>query len=314
MIAHDVLTYLCAKSVGFSSRSVQITSYSYEDIDRDVYNRDFPFEMREGGRPTVTVDEPEFDENEYYSEFVHYDVPVNDTVPAIQVLSLYSAEPDWGMDFGLKLSPIQRFMAGSQGYRHLRFSLFRLRAGIVHERAVYFDRLSKEAFKRNDPYWGVRFAARALHYIEDLLTPVHTKPFPEGFLLERLFRLKSLYFTIYNYHMNFERFVGYHLWNGHERLIQTIQDAPVARLSSLKSDILKGWDRIRRLFYSVFKECRKLWGDSMGSSCVRLQKRDIEAINPPGDLLVLIEEWLHLAASIVKGYIEGYVLPSMKGV
>jgi len=195
MVAHDVLTYMCARSVGFEPEMVKITQYSYGDVDKGPYNACFPPEMREGKRPTVTGADPLYDENEYYADFVRYTRPDNGYVPGLEVLALYSAEPDWGMDYDLKLSPLQKLTGGSQGYRHLRYGLFFLRAGVAHLRAVYFTEMARTAFRRDDPYWGIRFSARAIHYIEDILTPVHAKPFSEMYALKKLLCPKRLYFT-----------------------------------------------------------------------------------------------------------------------
>jgi hypothetical protein len=312
MIAHDVLTYLCGRDVGLSDKPIRITPYTYGDMDTALYNSDFPLEMREGKRPTVTSEEPEYDENDYYTPFVHYDEPRDGTVPAIQVLSLYSVEPDWGMDFGLRLSPLQSLMGGSQGYRHLRYSLCFLRAGVAHKRTLYFHSLSNRAFRSGDVYWGVRFAARAIHYIEDMLTPFHTKPFPESFLLKKMLNPKGLFFITYNYHMNFERFSGYHLWHGRRDFIDPIQAAQVFPIRRLGSVLFRNWNRMRALFYPLFRECRKLWGDTMINGPFRLNRDDVARINPHGPLLEATQKWLESAASVVKGYIVQYVIPSMK--
>jgi hypothetical protein len=312
MIAHDVLTHLCGRDVGVSDKPIRITPYTYGDMDTALYNNTIPLEMREGKRPTVSSEEPEYDENDYYAPFVRYDEPRDGMVPAIQVLSLYSAEPDWGMDSGLRLSPLQSLMGGSQGYRHLRYSLCFLRAGVAHKRVFYFHRLSSTAFERRDVYWGVRFAARAIHYIEDMLTPFHTKPFPENFLIKKVLNPKGLFFITYNYHMNFERFTGYHLWHGRKDFIDPIQGARVYPIRILESDLLRNWNCMRTLFYPLFRECRKIWGDSMIHGPLRLDRDDVARINPPDALLESTQQWLGSAASVVKGYIAYFLIPSMK--
>lgn len=309
MIAHDVLTYLCARSVGFSEKYIKIRPYKYSEFDGGPYSRDHEEEKREGKRPAVVSTDPMYDENEYYADFVQYSDPVKGEIPAIQVLSLYSNEPDWGMDSGIRISPLQALTGGSQGYRHLRYGLFLLRAGIAQKRTLYFRNLAETAFKKDDIYWGVRFSARAIHYLEDLLTPLHTKPFTETYLLEKLFHFKDLYFITYNYHLNFERFVAYHLWHGNRHFIRAVEDAVPVGLPSLKLNILSGSRQIRSLFYPIFRECKNLWGDTMKGRFVKILKKDILEINPPSELKKSIERWLSLSASFVKGYIKEHVIP-----
>jgi hypothetical protein len=312
MVAHDVLTYLCAESVGFSVRPVRITPYTYSEMDRSPYNREYSIEMREGKAPAVTAEDPEYDENEYYTPFVLYEKPQAGKVSAIQVLALYSGEPDWGMDTGISLSPVQSLMGGSQGYRHLKYGLFFLRAGKALERALHFDRLSRAAFDRGDQYWGIRFAARAIHYMEDLLTPFHTKPFPELLLLRKLLDLRGLYFLTYNYHMNFERFTGYGLWHGNRDFIEPVRDAKVSALSHLHSDLQKAWRSMRNLFYLLFRECGALWREGMSEGPVKLKEEEVARINPSGRLHCGIRKWLGCAASVVKGYIAHSLIPRMQ--
>ncbi len=124
MIAHDVFSYVCAKGLGFFEDYIEITKNTYSNYDNDVYNREYSIEMREGKRPTFHSQDQWFDEDEYYADYVSYNNPVKGRVRAIEVLSLYSAEPDWGMDEGMKLSPLQILTGGSLGYRHLRYGLF----------------------------------------------------------------------------------------------------------------------------------------------------------------------------------------------
>jgi hypothetical protein len=306
MVAHDVLTYMSARSVGFEPEMVKITQYSYGDVDKGPYNARFTSEMREGKRPTVTASDPLYDENEYYANFVRYTRPNSVHVPGLEVLALYSAEPDWGMDFNLKLSPLQKLTGESQGYRHLRYGLFFFRAGVAHLRAVYFTELARTAFQRDDPYWGIRFSARAIHYIEDVLTPVHTKPFSEAYALKNLLFPKKLYFTAQNYHLNFEGYTAYRLWGGDHRFITAIERAEPFAIDDLKKDLLMSSRRIRRLFYPIFQECRRLWGGSMERGPVKLLEADLKNITPSERFEESVTRWLGISASFVKGYILQY--------
>ena len=309
MIAHDVLTYICARCAGIGGEDVLIRPYNYKDTETMTVCGDYELENREGGRPVVSSDDPKYDESEYYSDFIKYSYPKKGKVPLIEVLSLYSAEPDWGMDSGLKLSPLQALTGGSQGYRHLRYGLFLFRAGIVHRMALHFFDLARIAFNRSDVYWGVRFSARAIHYIEDLLTPVHTKPFTEMFFFKKMFQAKDLYFITYNYHLNFERFVAYHLWHGDRIYTDIIESAVPFELHDLKKDLLPGSRVVRRLSPFIFRECKKIWGGTMKDRFVKISIEDINRIHPDDRFLEAILSWLEFSASFVKGYIEKFVKP-----
>jgi hypothetical protein len=311
MIAHDVLSYLCAGCVGFGRRRVRITPYRYDDCDRSLYNPGYRLEMREGRSPAVASDDPDFDENEYYAPYVRYEKPENGSVPAIQLLALYSAEPDWGMDGGLRLAPVDSLLGGSQGYRHLRYSLCFLRAGIAHRRMFFFDRLSAHAFGCRDAYWGIRFAARAIHYMEDLLTPFHVKPFPELFLLRKLFDPRGLFHYTRNCHMNYERLTGYHLWHGNPELTEPIVGARVLSFSDMGAAVMKTRRRVGNLVPVIFRECRMLWGERMSDGPLRITAEEIARITPSSRLIAGTRAWLEYAASAVKAYIADVLKPRM---
>jgi hypothetical protein len=313
MIAHDVHTYVCARSVDMRDVQVCITPYTYHDVDRDVYNPSYEWEMREGSSPVTASDHPLKDEREYYSPFVVYDDPVQGKVSALQVLALYSAEPDWGMDEGLKLSPLQVVTAGSQGYRHLRYGWFFLKAGVAHRRALRFSELAEHAFSRGDSYWGLRFSARTLHYMQDLLTPYHLKPIPEWYWLPRIFRLKRVFKTICTQHMRFEGYTGYHLWHGSEGYIQCIENCRPQALSNFSRDLIKASRHVRRLFYSIFRECLLFWGEGELNVPTQLQGEWIEKHALSEKLNLHIHKWLHMLSTFVKGYIKMYVLPHVIG-
>jgi hypothetical protein len=291
---------------------VRITPYTYHEVDRDAYNPFYAWEMREGSNPVTVSDNAQKDEREYYSPYVMYDKPVDGEVSALQVLALYSAEPDWGMDEELKLSPLQVVTAGSQGYRHLRYGWFCFRVGVAHRRALRFSELAEHAFLRGDLYWGLRFSARTLHYMQDMLTPHHLKPIPEWYWVPRLFRLKQVFNTICSQHIRFEGFTGYHLWHGSEGYVQSIKMSNPKVLSDLRTDLMRASRDVRRLFYGVFRECRSFWGDGELNSAMQLKGEWIERNASPEKLNLHIHRWLHLISAFVKGYIVSRVLPHLE--
>jgi hypothetical protein len=230
-------------------------------------------------------------------------------VSALEILSLYSAEPDWGMDADLSISPLQKLTGGSQGYRHLRYGLHRFRAGTAHLRALHFNQLADRAFSKGDFYWGMRFSARALHYIEDILSPFHTKPFPEWFWPLKMFRPRALYYITYNYHLNFERYAGFHLWHGSDVFTRCLESSRPYGIMNLKRDLLRVSQKARSLSYGIFRELRKLWGGSMDSGWVKLSKEQVQKMETGGQLGILTCRWLRLLSQFVKGYIILNVIP-----
>ena len=312
MIAHDVHTYVCAKSVDMRDTSVRITPYAYHDVDRDIYNPAYQWEMREGGSPVTVSDHALKDERDYYNPYVRYDKPVNGKVSSLQVLSLYSAEPDWGMDEGLQLSPFQGVTAGSQGYRHLRYGWYFLRIGVAHRRALHFHELAEYAFSMGDSYWGLRFSGRALHYMQDLLTPYHLKPIPEWYWIPRLFRLGDVFNAICSHHMRFEGYTGYHLWHGSENYIRCIEESKPHPMTQVSRDLVAASRKVRRLFYTIFRECRLFWGDGGSDVNTQLQTEWIRRHAPQSRLNLSIHTWLHILSRVIKGYIKRHVLPHMQ--
>lgn len=115
-------------------------------------------------------------------------------VSARQVLSGYSGEPDWGMDKGLDASKHQGLMGGtdpkmtsSQGFRHMSFLLGTM--GDAPKRAQLCFDLGRKAMAKGHNYWGFRFVAWGLHYLEDMGTPVHTNMLPTS----KYIRLKGMF-------------------------------------------------------------------------------------------------------------------------
>lgn len=136
-------------------------------------------------------------------------------VSAIEILSKYSDEPDWGLDTDLfaddqypelwrpEYSGIGgRTGNGSKGHRHLYWRAWdpknaplsslhiqsrNQELGISPERAEIFIQLSRRAKELGHNYWALRFLANGLHYIEDISSPFHSTQIPT-----LLFVLKTL--------------------------------------------------------------------------------------------------------------------------
>ncbi|MGB6606731.1 MAG: hypothetical protein WBF28_02850, partial [Atribacterota bacterium] len=149
--SHFFYTELAIKNNNWINNfsEIEITPYTYEDIDQDEYNPEFVTKYVEG--------------------------EIGEKTKASDILINYSDEPDWDLDTNLELNKLQALTGGSQGYRHMYFSVFAglLKAGDAPKRANHFFEMSKIAFGKGDNYWGFRFAARAIHYLEDVSQPYH---------------------------------------------------------------------------------------------------------------------------------------------
>jgi hypothetical protein len=119
-------------------------------------------------------------------KFEFHGEQLGDTLSAREILARYVAEPDWGPDQELRYSWQQRFMGGytgmsSRAYFHMYYPAFTVHAPIpgipmggAHRRVALWYEESRRAFARRDPYWGFRYLACALHYIEDVGQPFHS--------------------------------------------------------------------------------------------------------------------------------------------
>lgn len=120
----------------------------------------------------------------------------NGSVRAQEVVCTFSDEPDWGMD--QDLFPIEDYGYGSppfggisgissQAPFHMAFFwenpllvglLPRLKLSFMEERIRVFFGLARLAFEHGVDYWGWRFTAWAIHYLQDLTQPYHARAFP----------------------------------------------------------------------------------------------------------------------------------------
>lgn len=109
-----------------------------------------------------------------------------ETEAPLDILVTYAMEPDWGMDQNMKVSWQQKFMGGyeglgSQGYFHMYYPAMTIHLpmpvasmGAAPKRAAGWMQMARAAFQRGEAYWGWRFTAWALHYVEDLGQPYHS--------------------------------------------------------------------------------------------------------------------------------------------
>ncbi|HBN08326.1 MAG TPA: hypothetical protein DD435_06680 [Cyanobacteria bacterium UBA8530] len=190
-------------------KDIVVTAYDYEE--KAPYNPDY--------------------------EAKYPDKKVGERTTAREILIHYADEPDWGMDANLNLSSFQPIIGGSRGYRHQYYFFGLLRLGQGPERAAYFYDMSKQAFAKGDSYWGFRFFARCLHYLQDLGQPLHTQPATMGQIGKLMFQPPKLVNFATNLHYAYERYVAAHLGKrdeSGEMFAHSLRDPGMAELFDMK--------------------------------------------------------------------------------
>ena len=263
-------------------------------------------------------------------EFVYYNLDSEDKwgflgaepgtmVDALQVLADFSDEPDWGMDKGLELAFAQKFMGGSQGYRHMYYPVggFHLpwpffAQGQAPRRARHFYRLADRSFAGGDFYWGFRFLARSMHYVQDLAQPYHgTQLYWPFFQLAS--PVSGTTQATKNYHFAYESLVA------HLLELETAGDRPPVYLTLLRRSPALQAENLPRLLDEVvrqncrlardtFAACVELLGEEFSTSrpvpLTREKVRDVLQDPRWRELDLLIRKSLRLAAAGSKGLLE----------
>lgn len=119
-------------------------------------------------------------------------------VSPYEVLSVYSDEPDWGMDDDVpslrKKGSASKNKEGS-ATRLLRHFWYK---GETHfgvdfgkdqeadERMQLYYELALVAFSVDEPYWGYRFLADSIHYLQDMVQPFHVQAIINSDMVDHL--------------------------------------------------------------------------------------------------------------------------------
>ena len=117
-------------------------------------------------------------------------LPLGPETTAADILVRYVGEPDGLLDGGLEKSPyIERlresmsYFGGNDAYTHAFRHYYVPNSllppilspqGIAPYRAALYAKLSEGAFDTGHPYWGYRFLAWSIHYVQDVTQPWHT--------------------------------------------------------------------------------------------------------------------------------------------
>ena len=284
--SHFFYTELAIKNNNWINNfsEIEITPYTYEDIDQDEYNPEFVTKYVEG--------------------------EIGEKTKASDILINYSDEPDWDLDTNLELNKLQALTGGSQGYRHMYFSVFAglLKAGEAPKRANHFFEMSKIAFGKGDNYWGFRFAARAIHYLEDVSQPYHTYPAPLGVLFKKYFNVKKLTVLVTNAHYGYEDFNGYLFEHKKEEFYNLLPEVETVKMDDVADSTIKLSKEARKDFTLSYRETMKLFPllDNDQEFIILKGQEIIRTANSPGsqELINLMKKDILLGLGYLNGFFD----------
>ncbi|HHY47048.1 MAG TPA: hypothetical protein GX506_07095 [Firmicutes bacterium] len=265
---HDLITFYALRDVPELAKFTRITprSYSYGDLDQDKYNPGFEIKYiaGEGVGP----------------------------LSALQILTSYAAEPDWGLDQDIELHPLQYLTGGSHGWRHQRYILLNglVTLGVAPQRVEHFYTLAVEAYRRGDLYWAFRFLARALHYLQDLGQPLHALPMPERDIVTK-YRFDFGHATTAgnNVHHNTESFIGYHLQSGRPNLVAAIKGKDTEVITSARKAAVELNHFAKRYAEEQYRLSVNIWPEFEENRKVELSRADFIAAGPKEKVDKLLE-------------------------
>lgn len=256
---HNILTGASIQEISWLSNYELITVTTPNDQNSDLNPNYKPLYINP--EPEQQVLTP--------PKFVYYDLsPKNkygfqgakpgEKISAAQIIKDFSDEPDWGMDQKLDLGLDQKFMGGSQGYRHMYYPAYSwhlpkpfIAQGKAPQRATRFYQLAGQAFEKGNYYWGFRHLARTIHYIQDMAQPYHTTQTAWAFF--HLFSLlDGTTETTKNYHFAYESLVARVLE------LETSGKLPKNYLKVLEETSALNTTSVEELTLSIARESKKL--------------------------------------------------------
>lgn len=288
---HDLLTREILRPVTWlnAHRNIKVTKWTYEDVDKGPVSPDF--------RP------------------LYIDKLVGETTNAREILIRYADEPDWGLDAGLEVSPLQGLTGGSKGYRHQCYHFLRgaLEVGEPAKQAKAYYELSRVAFRKHDPYWGFRYLARSMHYLQDMGQPYHTNPIRLSYLWDAKFNLQKLTNLASNMHYHYEAFVSHHLrkqaGKGKGKWIGAIQDAEPGEVFDPEAATAALADFSFEQSGKLLAACDRFWPKRVRSlkEIRTVRPSDLDPPEPPPAFATLDEITtlqLHVTSKMVRGFLS----------
>lgn len=189
---------------------------------------------------------------------------IGDKIDALTIITRYVTEPDMGMDENLNLNSMQKLTGGSSGWRHQYYIALggALKLGEAPKRIIHFWNLAKEAFQKKDYYWGFRFFAYSLHYLQDLTQPFHAYPMPLGNVFKNILNLEKLIAQGENHHYTLEDYQEWQITNNNPLYINVLKNTQAYKIDNpeeagikaawtARNDAGKLWEIQSKLFPGI---------------------------------------------------------------
>jgi len=268
-------------------RNIEITQYSYQD--GSPYNPNYKIPYLEG--------------------------KIGDNTDAKTILSTYADEPDWGMDEGLSLNSMQSLTGGSHGWRHQYYILLGgiLKLGEAPDRALHFYNMAVKAFKNNDPYWGFRFLARALHYLQDLTNPFHSNPGPTMILLSNIWDINGVTVLAMNHHFALEDYQEYQIKKKNQLYFRALRSSNPIKINNPLDAAVDLANRSKDYTEALWNLQSRIYGDKINQkSPFKIDPGKIPSGELKNDYDKIIIGALMDFSGITKGFLE-YAKGIIKG-
>ncbi|QAV33138.1 hypothetical protein SAMN04488510_10544 [Fervidobacterium changbaicum] len=304
--SHDIFTFLVATSIpNFDyQKLVEIRDYDYVENRRYNTEKYVTYDLVAHGKAKITFDSDLLKVSGV--ELIQYQLVQDGKLPVWAIFYVYSRFPDNGMDFVEESGIVNAILGDTQANRHayLKVTFFEYMEG--DKSFLHFIKMSKEAFRKGDEYWGYRFLSYALHYLEDLMQPYHVRPGTVPELIQFLFDPKMRVF-LRNAHSTYDDYMTFLLTRSKykEEFYKLIREAkpltlPVSDEQLIYEAILFSYS----MFFDVHDEVKKAFGEILYNR--RAMMEDFEKAEEDGKLARLYELTKKLAsvlASLCKGVI-----------
>ncbi|PKP54900.1 hypothetical protein CVT91_17635 [Candidatus Atribacteria bacterium HGW-Atribacteria-1] len=183
-----------------------------------------------------------------------------------------------------------------------------LKAGDAPKRANHFFEMSKIAFGKGDNYWGFRFAARAIHYLEDVSQPYHTYPAPLDVLFKKFFNIKKLTVLVTNAHYGYEDFNGYLFEHKKDEFYNLLPEVKTVKMYDVANNAIKLSKEARKDFTPSYRETMKLFPilDNDQELLILKEQEIIKIANSPDsqELINLMKKDILLGLGYLNGFFD----------
>ncbi|MGQ9855680.1 MAG: hypothetical protein ACUVQF_03015 [Fervidobacterium sp.] len=311
--SHGVFTFLIATSIdGFDySKQVEISEYSYSESRNYKPGRYITYDLVQEGEKKIDREDDVLQETGI--EIVPDLVLSDGKIPVWMIFLIYSSLPDNGMDFVEDNFFASLFLGQTQANRHGYFKLSFFEYFEGDKSFLHFLRMSKNAFNKGDTYWGYRFLAYALHYLEDLMQPYHVRPGTVPEMITYLFdgRMKTFLRNAHSAYDDYMTFLLYFSDYKHDfrELIKSSKPLilPVSDEQLIYEAIVYSYTS----FFAIHEEIKKVFGNILSERRVRVE--DFQKAEEEGkldNLYELTKKLVSTLTSLAKGVIITTVLTS----